>query len=134
MAKKVFLSFNFKEKNYLNDARNLFAPYLGTLEATPIFVERDVSENGPKAIEQEIQRVMGPCVGLIVVVGDVAHNSPWIDYELGYANSAKIPKIAVRHPNATGGVPNNHRGMTVLEWNSSELAAAIRGWPSTRSP
>jgi hypothetical protein len=128
MAKRVFISFNFKEKGYLNDLRNQFASLGGRVEATPTFVERDVSAEGVAAIREEIQRVMGPCKGLIVVVGDVAHNSPWIDYELGYANSHQIPKIAVQHPNATGGLPNNHRGMKVVGWNSQELIDTVRGW------
>ncbi|NOK32025.1 hypothetical protein HMI49_02250 [Corallococcus exercitus] len=128
MAKRVFISFNFKEKGYQNDMQNLFAAHGGRVEATPTIVEKDVSAGGPAAIQAEIQRIMGPCKGLIVVVGDIAHNSPWVDYELGCANSQMIPKIAVRHPNATGGVPNNHRGMRVVEWNSQELIDAVRGW------
>ncbi|WP_434300349.1 TIR domain-containing protein [Corallococcus exiguus] len=128
MAKRVFISFNFQEKGYQNDMRNLFAGLGGRVEATPTVVENDASAGGPSAIKAEIQRIMGPCRGLIVVVGDVAHNSPWIDYELGYANSQGIPKIGVRHPNATGGVPNNHRGMKVVEWNSQELIDTVRGW------
>lgn len=128
MAKRVFISFNFKEQNYRNDVRNLFAGFGGRIEATPTFVERDVSSGGLSAIRAEIQQVMGPCKGLIVVVGDVAHNSPWIDYELGFANSQMIPKIAVKHPNATGGVPNNHHGMRVVGWNSQELIDTVRGW------
>ena len=128
MAKRVFISFNFKEKGYLNDMRNLFAGFGGHIEATPTIVEKDVSAGGSASIEAEIQRVMGPCKGLIVVVGDVAHNSPWVGYELGYANSQGIPKIAVRHPHATGGVPNSHRGMKVVDWNSQELIDTVRGW------
>ena len=130
MAKKVFISFNFKELGYRNNMLGLFASGGGVLEATPVFVENDVSANGESAIKAEIKRIMDPCCGLIVLVGEGSHNSPWIDYELGYANSLQIPKVAVWHPRSVGGAPNNHRGMPVAKWNSQELADRVRGWSS----
>jgi len=128
MAKKIFISFNYNQRGYKNDMLRLFAAYGGWLEATPVTVENDVSLGGDVAIKAEIKRVMAPCCGVIALVGTDAHNSPWIDYEMGCANSQQIPKVSVRHPQSTGGLPNNHRGMRVVEWNSQELADIVRGW------
>jgi hypothetical protein len=130
MAKKIFISFNFRERGYKNDLLGLFAPSKGVLEATPIFVENDVTAGGEPAIKAEIKRVMDPCSGLIALVGEGSHNSPWIDYEMGYANTLGIPKVAVWHPQSRGGPPNNHQGMRVVGWNSPELAEVVRGWRS----
>ena len=130
MTKKVFISFNFKELGYKNDMLRLFAANGGRIEATPIQVEKDVSAGGPSAIEAEIRRVMDPCSGLIALVGSDAHNSPWIDEELRHADRLGIPKVAVRHPQGRGGVPNSHRYLRVVEWNSQELADMVRSWLS----
>jgi hypothetical protein len=63
-------------------------------------------------------------------ISDDAHNSPWIDYELGYAHSQRIPTVVVRHPQSRGGIPNSHKGMRVMDWNSQELVDLVRGWPT----
>jgi len=131
MAKKVFISFNFKERGYKNNLLGLFVAHGGRIEATPIHVENDVSVGGPSAIEAEIKRVMDPCRGLIALVGSDAHNSPWIDQELRHADRLGIPKVAVRHPQGTGGVPNSHRYIRVVEWNSQDLVDMVRDWSNS---
>jgi hypothetical protein len=128
MAKNVFISFNFKEKGFKNDLYGLFQANGGRIQATPVIVTEDVSAQGEEAIRAVIRQRMTGCAGLVVVVGNDAHNSPWIAYELGMANELGIPKIAVRHPAATGGPPNAHRGMTQVEWSSQQLVDAIASW------
>lgn len=130
MAKKVFISFNFKERGYKNDMLRLFASGGGKIEATPIQVENDVSTGGPTVIEAEIRRVMDPCCGLIALVGTDAHNSPWIDSELRHADRLGIPKVGVLHPQVRAGLPNSHKYLRVLEWNSQELVDMVRSWHS----
>jgi hypothetical protein len=128
--KKIFISFNFKNVGQRNDMVRLFAASGGKLEATPVYVVNDVSAGKESAIRAEIQRVLAPCSGLIALISDDAHNSPWIDYELGYAHSQRIPTVAVRHPQSRGGIPNSHKGMRVMDWNSQELVDLVRGWPT----
>jgi hypothetical protein len=90
----------------------------------------DVSTGGDAEIQREIQSVMTPCSGMVVVIGDDTHNSPWINYEVGYATSQRIPTVAVQHPQSRGVPPNNYRGMKVVGWNSQELADIVQSWPT----
>ena len=134
MAKRIFISFNFHERNFRDNLTRFFQEFGGPVQATPVFVERDVTvpgrskEENDKAIEAEIRRLMQGCRGLIAVVGRDAHNSPWIDHELREADRLKIPKIAVKHPTFGGGVPNAHKYIKVVEWDPAAIARIVQGW------
>ena len=128
MSKRIFISFNYSERNYRDNLLGLFQANDGPVQATPVYVKQDVAAQGDDAVKAEIRRCMDGCRGLLVVVGDVAHNSPWIDHELGKANELKIPKAAVLHPDASGGLPTNHKGMAVAPWNRDAIAKLVEGW------
>lgn len=128
MSKRIFVSFNYAERAFANDVRVFFQKLGGPVQATPVFVEKDVSAGGEPAIKEEIRRHVTGCRGLLVVVGDDAHNSPWMNYEVGLATSQKIPVAYVRHPRATGGPPNAQRGMPELTWDPKTIATAIASW------
>lgn len=125
MAKRIFISFNYTERGWRNDLLALFQAYGGPVQATPVYVSDDVAAQGDAAVKAEIKRCMDGCKGLLVVVGNDAHNSPWIDYELNLANGWKIPKAAIRHPAASGGLPNHHKTMTVAPWNPMAIARLV---------
>ena len=130
MPKKVFMSFRYDDLAWKNDAEALFKAQPGQVLATPVYLPASaVGGRRPDAeIEAEIRGLLEGCAGLIVVVGNDGHNSPWLKHELGLANALKKPKVAMRHPQATGGLPNSHSGMRVIEWSSDALAREIQSW------
>jgi len=131
MSKKIFVSFKYSELEWKNNIESLFHSEGAQVAVTPVWLSIPAA-NTPRISDTEIRKAIrdrvDACCGLIVVVGNDAHNSPWIDYELGLANALKKPKVAVRHPQATGGLPNNHKGMIVLAWKSDDLMRAIQSW------
>jgi hypothetical protein len=128
MSKSIFLSFSYKNTDLRNDLRSLFAAWGGPVEATPVYVDEDVRPGGENAIKTKIIEVMENCRGLILVVGPDVHNSRWIDWEVDAAVRRGIPLIAVRHPKATGGLPNRFTGVSEIEWKPRLIAEAVRGW------
>lgn len=125
MAKRVFLSFSFAEIGLLKDLLQFFQTHGGPVQATPAFMTEDLSSFGEERIKTGIREQMEGCVGLVILVGDQAHNSRWIQYEAGVANELRIPKFGIRHPSRRGGFPNAHRGMTEIEWSREELAGVV---------
>ena len=125
MAKRIFLSFSFVERNLLNDLLQFFQPNGGPIQATPTYMKTDLSAYGEERIKQAIREQMQGCVGLLVLVGEEAHNSWWIQYEAGVANELQIPKYGIRHPTRQGGFPNAHRGMAEIPWDRTALATVI---------
>ncbi len=126
MAKRVFLSFSFSaERGLLNDLLQFFQSNGGPVEATPRFMKQDLSAFGEERIKAAIREQMTGCAALLILIGDEAHNSRWIQYEAGVANELRIPKFGVRHPSRHGGFPNAHRGMTEIEWNRDALARVV---------
>ncbi|HEX2206793.1 MAG TPA: TIR domain-containing protein [Longimicrobium sp.] len=80
-------------------------------------------------IKARIREQMTGCAALLVLVGDEAHNSWWIQYEAGLANELRIPKFGIRHPSRRGGFPNAHKGMREIDWSPEELAKVVRELP-----
>ena len=83
MAKRIFPSFSFVDRGLLNDLRRFFQAYGGPVEATPTLMETDFADAGPERIEQAIREQMRGCAGVLLLVGDEAHNSKWVGYEMG---------------------------------------------------
>lgn len=125
MAKRIFLSFSFVDRGLLNDLLRFFQPHGGPVMATPTYMVSDISEGGPERISQAIREQMQGCVGVLLLVGDEAHNSRWIQYEMGVANELRIRKFRVQHPTRTGGAPVAHAGMHEIPWSPQEVAAVL---------
>jgi hypothetical protein len=125
MDKRVFLSFRFTEKGWLNDLLQFFQENGGPVQAKFEYMKEDLSSLGEEHIERVIREQMDGCVALVVLVGDDVHNSPWIRWEGGVANELRIPKFGIRHPAAHGGFPNAHSGMKEIDWDPDELARVI---------
>ena len=135
MGKNVFLSYRYSDAKLKGDLVARFQAKGGPIEATPVSLDELILREGPdraehqRKIEAEIDRLMDRCVGLIVVAGNDSHNSPWQMYEIGRATGhRKIPAIAVRHPEATGGLPNSARGLKLFDWDFHAIAAEVRSW------
>jgi hypothetical protein len=125
MAKRIFLSFSFVDKGLLNDLLQFFQTKGGPVEATPAYMKNDLGDAGAERIKQAIREQMHGCVGVLLLVGDEAHNSRWIQYELGVANELQIPKFRLQHPTRGGGPPNAHSGMREISWSAKEVAAVV---------
>jgi hypothetical protein len=125
MAKRIFLSFSFVDKGLLNDLLLFFQPQGGPVMATPTYMRTDFGNAGAERIKQVIREQMQGCAGVLLLVGDEAHNSRWIQYEMGVANELEIPKFGLRHPTRSGGAPNAHSGMREISWKPGEVAAVL---------
>ena len=125
MAKRVFVSFRYADKDLRNDLLQFFQEHGGPVQATPAVMRTDVGDQGDERVKQVIREQLQGCVAVLAVVGDTVHNSRWIEYELGVANEFGIPKFQIRHPKATGGPPNAHAGMREIEWKRDAVAAVI---------
>ncbi|HEX6041068.1 TIR domain-containing protein [Longimicrobium sp.] len=125
MAKRIFLSHSFVDRALLNDLLQFFQARGGPVMATPTYMRTDLGEAGPERIRQAIREQMQGCAGVLLLVGDEAHNSRWIQYEMGVANELRIPKYRLQHPARTGGPPVAHAGMHEIPWSPREVAAVL---------
>jgi hypothetical protein len=125
LAKRIFLSFSFVDKGLLNDLLQFFQMKGGPVQATPAYMKTDFGDAGAERIKQAIREQMQGCVGVLLLVGDEAHNSRWIQYELGVANELQIPKFRLQHPTRSGGPPNAHSGTREIPWSPKEVAAVL---------
>lgn len=125
MAKRIFLSFSFVDRGLLNDLLQFFQANGGPVLATPTYMKTDLGDAGAERIKQAIREQMVGCAGVLLNVGNEAHNSGWIQYEMGVANELRIPKFRIQHPTRSGGAPNAHSGMQALPWNPKEVAAVL---------
>jgi hypothetical protein len=130
MPKNVFLSFRQKNLDFRNDLRSFFEAWRGPVQATPLYLTEDVRAQGEPAIKRQIQEALRTCSGLLVVVGEDVHSSEWIDYEIAVADSWRIPRAGLRHPQAKGGLPTRFPGMEVLDWKPAAIARKVESWPS----
>lgn len=134
MNKKIFVSYNFKDREPAHNVRPFFNRQGGRCQGEPVYVENDVSAQGEAAIREEILRILEPCVGVLFVVGDDSHNSPWIDWEAKMAIRRGLPMVAVQLPNKTGGMPNRLKDLEVpfVAWGQETLCDALNRIDHTR--
>lgn len=134
MSKKVFLSFRQKNVDLRNDLLALFAAGGGRIQATPVYLTEDLRGKGEAAITKQIQEAMQDCCGLLLVMGEDVHNSEWIKYELEVADSWGIPRVGVRHRQATGGPPNRYPRLEILPWQPETIAQTVNSWQPRKGP
>jgi len=48
--------------------------------------------------------------------------------EVQIARTTHLGCIATRHPKSTGGLPNAHKDLSVIEWSPDALRVAIKAW------
>ncbi len=128
MAKKIFLSFRYKDATLRGDLQGLFKANGGTIEATPVYCKRDESATTEAAIKSAIKQSLQGCRGLLMVPGDDGHSAPWIKYEVSVALSDGLPCAVVDHPLARGGPPAEHHHLPRLRWDKKEIAEHVRSW------
>jgi hypothetical protein len=127
MPRNIVVSYNFTDRELVHTVPNYFHTRGGGCDGRAVFVTNDVSAEGPKAIDAEIRRVIDTCVGVLFVIGDDVHNSPWINREAELAISRPLEMVVVRLPETTGNVPNKLKslGLVPLPWGQDPLCDAI---------
>ncbi len=124
MASKIFVSYNFNDRAVVNTVKSMTQNAGGKIDGKFVFVTNDVSDQGGKAIDQEIRSVMSGCDAALFVVGDNSHNSPWINREVELAVSKGLSLVATQLPNTFGGIPNKlkNNNPQIAIWSMSDLA------------
>jgi hypothetical protein len=126
MAKKVFISFKYGEQPWHNDVLQFFQKWGGKAQATPVYLEESITLGSTETqIRAAITAKMKDCRGLLVVIGNKAQASPWIDYEVQVASSAGRPCAGTRHPQASGAPPVSFPNLKMLPWDSQDIASWI---------
>jgi len=124
MAKKIFVSYNFNDKEVVHTVQSMMQSNQGKIQGKLVFVENDVSHEGTNAIDREIRRVIYGCDVALFVVGNNNHNSPWInrEAELAISNGACI--VVSKLPKTNGGIPNAliHHHYYEANWSSNDLS------------
>ena len=131
MSKKIFISYNFKDKQFAGSVKSFFQKQGGKCQGSPVYVTNDVSAGGSDAIDAEIKRVMKPCEAILFIVGDNSHNSPWINREAKLAISLGLGLVAIQIPNTHGGIANELKEVKVpfVEWDHDTLCHALnKAW------
>jgi len=97
------------------------------LNGTPISSREDVRNLGEKKVKDYIKEMLDQCAIMICLIGNVSHNSVWIDYEMAVATSKRIPIIGVQIPATTGGAPTLFisRRLPILNWDANDIAEEV---------
>ncbi|WP_010321653.1 TIR domain-containing protein [Marinobacterium stanieri] len=124
MARKIFVSYNFKDKEVSHSVKALLQKHGGKIDGQFVFVTRDVSYEGDAAIDREICRVQSGCDAALFLIGNNSHNSPWINREAQLAKSRDLCIVLARLPGSSGGVPYEfyNSNYSEAEWSEDDLA------------
>lgn len=126
MAKKVFISFKYGEQPWQNDLLQFFQKWGGKAQATPVYLAEGIPLGSTESqIRAAIIAKMKDCRGLLVVIGNKAQASPWVNYEVQVASSAGLPSAGTRHPQASGALPMSFPNLKMLLWDSQDIASWI---------
>lgn len=123
MAKSIFVSHNFNDKQVSKAVQGVMAEHREDINGKVVFVENDVSYNGATAINWEIEHTMEDCDAALFVLGENHHNSPWLNRECEHAIKKNIPILITSLPGEDFHKPAslNDDNCTVLNWDSGEL-------------
>ncbi len=124
MAKRIFVSYNFKDAEVVRSVKGMLQSNGGRIDGQFVFVTNNVSAEGSSAIDKEINRVLSGCDAALFVVGNNSHNSPWINREAQLAKSKNLCIVLTQFPGATGGVPHELASSSYLTapWNLDDLS------------
>lgn len=127
MASRIFVSFNFKDKEVVFTVKSMLQKGGGNIQGKFAFVENDVSAEGVRAIDEEIKRIMKLCDAALFVIGDNNHNSSWIEREAELAKSMNLKIVVTRLPHTRGAVPPGLRSgqYPEVEWSSTDLGRVL---------
>lgn len=127
MAKSIFVSYNFNDREVTEAVRHLINDHEEDIHGKIVFVENDVSYNGATAINWEIEHVMENCDAALFVMGEDHHNSPWLSKECEHALEKDIPIMITSLPGEDFHRPDclNEQNCQVLGWETNELYSCM---------
>lgn len=85
----------------------------------------DVRVDGAAAIKAHLRTRMQGAAALVVLVGNISHDRPWIDYEVNHALSERMPVVVVRVKGTTGAAPRAVRGFAETIMDPSSIRVAL---------
>lgn len=118
----VFVSFNYSDKEMVGNLKGLG---ISELSIKWHYIETDLSNSGENAIDNEIRSQIRQCSVALFLVGDNAHNSPWIKREAKLAESLAVKRIVVRHPGTTGAPPPELSSIRPINWDREEIMKSL---------
>lgn len=127
MAQKIFVSYNFNDRAVTQTVKQMIDSWQDSIDGLLVFVENDVSYNGPSAINWEINHVMAGCDAALFILGHRAQNSPWVEQEAAYAIANNISILMTKLPGESLGIPAilNRDHYSKLSWDANELTTCI---------
>lgn len=128
MSRKIFVSYRFRDAESAKNVKQLFQAQGGKCQGEPVFGDTDVTEGGESSIYRHVKGIALTCEAMLLVVGDDTHSSSWIEREIALARSIPLPIVAVRAPNATGGLPASIQGVPAIPfvpWGHDSLCDAL---------
>ena len=127
MPKKTFISYAFDDKEVVHSGNSFTQPHGGQIQGKFLRVQRFVADQGTKAIDNEIKRVIDQCDAALFVVGNNNHNSPWIKREVELATSKGLKIVVSRIPGTTGAIPNAllTQRVTEVSYTPDAIAAEL---------
>ena len=129
MGKRIFVSYNFGDRELAHNAEQLLRKGTDAPVAQAVFVSDLPSDAPEDEIRKAIDAAIARCDGVLFVVGDDNHNSPWIDHEVRQASRRGLRSVAVQVKDTAGGVPNSLKGHVrkPLPWEPDVVASAVAG-------
>lgn len=127
MAQKIFVSYNFNDRAVTQTVKQMIESWQDSIDGLLVFVENDVSYNGPTAIKWEINHVMAGCDAALFILGHQAQNSPWVVEEATYAMANDMSILLTKLPGDSLGVPDilDRDHYSKLSWDANELTQCI---------
>ncbi|TCN28164.1 TIR-like protein DUF1863 [Kribbella orskensis] len=95
MAKSAFFSFYYQRDNW----RVQQVMKMGAVEGQPLLNSQDwetVEKQGPKAVENWIEKQMKYKSAVVVLVGAQTAKRPWVKYEITKAWNERRPLVGIR--------------------------------------
>jgi hypothetical protein len=136
MSRKVFVSYEFIEKEVARTLQSWFQAGGGTCQGQLVFVFDPDARTDP-AIDRAILKEMCTCDIALFLTSENVHNKQWIDREAQVAESRNMPIVAIRLQGSPAGLPNRLKSRKnvhlVQDWSANALCPVLNAIPISRS-
>jgi len=123
MTKNVFISYHFSNR----DRQGQLEFWLLEAGYKPDAVyEKDLNGESEQAGKRKLQEKLDKAEYVIFLVGQDAHNSPWIRFEVSEARKRGLQVFWIQLPNTSGAVPPEARNLRQLRYEKDEIIWALR--------
>lgn len=122
---RLFLSYVFEDYRYAAQVRDWASSGQLGYNVDTVAESDDVRQHGTSAVWAHLRTKMRSADGVIVLVGQDAHNHEWVHQEVHFFASLSKPIIGVRLPNTTGAIPQEIRNRLLCQYSPGALRQAI---------